>query len=196
MLIYKFRITLEENDNYVRDIEIKPSQTFEDFHNAILDCSALTVGEMASFFMCDIKWRKHQEITLVKTEEDNRRRPVSDKPAVKLMSETKLSQCIESPNEQLIYIYDFQKVHTFYIELFKIYDSKEEAAFPRCTKRVSDVPKVLKHIPGPEVGSIAEEEDEDVVDEFEVEFDDEQIGDDDSLMLGDFLEESASNEVS
>ena len=161
MIIYKFRITLEENDNYLREIEIKPGQTFEDFHKAILDCSLLSKDEMASFFICDIKWRKHQEITLVKTEEeDDRRRPISEKPPVKLMSETTLSNCINSPNEQLIYINDFQKVHTFYIELFKIYNSEEKAKFPRCVKKVSDLPKIIKTIPGGEPTSFVEEEDE------------------------------------
>jgi hypothetical protein len=194
MIIYKFRITLEENDSYLREIEIKPGQTFLDFHNAILDCSILTKEEMASFFICDIKWRKHQEITLVKMEEvEDRRRPATDRPPVKIMSETTLSTCINNPNEQLIYINDFQKVHTFYIELFKIYNSEEKATFPRCVKRVSDLPKIIKTIPGGEPSGFVEEEEE-VVDEFDVEFDDSQIGDDDSL-LGDIFEESSSADI-
>ncbi len=192
MLLYKFRITLEENDNFVREIEIRPGQTFEDFHNAMLDCTSLTKDEMASFFICDIKWRKHQEITLVKTEEDEDRRPRSDKPAVKLMSKTLLSDCINSPSEQLIYINDFQKVHTFYIELFKIYNSEEKASFPRCVKRVSDVPKtiVLKN------HAVEEEviEEEELASDFEDEFDETQISDEDAEIFGDIFEEPNSNE--
>jgi hypothetical protein len=190
MLIYKFRITLEENDNFLREIEIKPGHTFEDFHNAILDCSALNLGEMASFFICDIKWKKHQEITLVKAEdEDSRYR--GDKPPVKVMSETTLSNCIDNPNEQLIYIYDFQKVHTFYIELFKIYNSEEKGTFPRCVKRVSDVPKTLAHIPNPEAMAFEEEE---TTDEFEEELDEGAVDENDNLMLDDIFEETNPNE--
>jgi hypothetical protein len=189
MLIYKFRITLEENDNFLREIEVKPGQTFEDFHNAILECSALNIGEMASFFICDIKWRKHQEITLVKSEdEDSRNR--GDKPPVKIMSETKLSNCIDNPNEQLIYIYDFQKVHTFYIELFKIFNSEEKVIFPRCVKKVSDVPKTMTHIPNPEDTVYEEETVEEVIDEF----DPGSVEDDDSLLLDDIFEEANPND--
>jgi hypothetical protein len=192
MLVYKFRITLEENDSYLREIEIKPGQTFLDFHNALLDCSALTMGEMASFFICDIKWRKHQEITLIKNEE-NENRNRGDKPPVKLMSETPLNHCIDNPNEQLIYIYDSQKLFTFYIELFKIYNSEEKVTFPRCVKKVSDVPKTLTFIPSPEAIPLEEDEEESVP-EFDEKFDDGEIDEDESLMLDDIFEETNPNE--
>jgi hypothetical protein len=36
MAVYKFRISLEEDEDIVRDIEIRATQTFEDLHYAIL----------------------------------------------------------------------------------------------------------------------------------------------------------------
>jgi hypothetical protein len=198
MLIYKFRITLEENDNFLREIEIRPSQTFKDFHEAMLDCSALTLGELASFFICDIKWRKQQEITLVKAEDDENRAR-GDKPPVKIMSKTLLNNCIESPNEQLIYINDFQKMHTFYIELFKIYDNQEKiTTFPRCVKRFSDVPKTITQITNPGTMSNDEEETqaefEDELDDELMEDNDKLVSDEDNVMLDDIFEETNPNE--
>jgi hypothetical protein len=194
MLIYKFRITLEENENFVREIEIKPTQTFEDFHNALLDCTILEEDQMASFFVCDIQWRKHQEITLIETEEekDNRFKR-ADKPAPKLMSETTLNDCIDNPNAQLIYLNDLKNIHTFYIELFKIYDNNEEATFPRCVKRVSELPKTLVKAHNPEVVTF-EVEEPIAESEFEDEFDDTLIDDDSSLLMDDIFEETNPNE--
>jgi hypothetical protein len=195
MLIYKFRITLEENDNFLREIEIKPNQTFEDFHNALLECTTLEVEQLASFFICDIQWRKHQEITLIRTEEENEDHESKQVlPVPRLMSETTLNDCIDNPNAQLIYLNDQALVHTFYIELFKIYDSMEEAAtFPRCVKRISDLPKQAKNIPlqGP-VGY--DDEKEEAVDEFDEEFDESQIDDETDLEFDDILEDTNPNE--
>ena len=49
MHVYKFRIIAEDHENFFREIEIKPAHTFEDFHNAILDCVNMEDGEMAVF---------------------------------------------------------------------------------------------------------------------------------------------------
>jgi hypothetical protein len=189
MLIYKFRITLEENDDFLREIDIKPGQTFEDFHNAILECVTLTKGELASFYICDIKWRKHQEITL-KKDKDILARAKENAPPAMIMSKTVLSSCINNPNEQLIYIYDFQTLHTFYIELFKIYNTESNQAFPRCVKSVSDVPKTITIVPNSGEEIIDDEEPS----EFEDEFEDNQVIDDNDGIFGDFFEESNTNE--
>jgi hypothetical protein len=195
MLIYKFRITVEENDNFLREIEIRPSQTFEDFHNALLDCTTLETDQMASFFICDIQWRKHQEITLLRTEEEKDDRYIRDKsPIAKLMSETTLNDCIDNPNAQLIYLNDLKLIHTFYIELFKIYDNKETGVtFPRCVKRISDLPKPVKNITG-QLPSGYDEEKEETVNEFDQEFDESMINEDEDLMLDDILEDTNPNE--
>jgi hypothetical protein len=195
MLIYKFRITLEENDNFLREIETRPGQTFEDFHNALLDCTALETDQMASFFICDMQWRKHQEITLVRTEEENDDRyKRNELHASKLMSETTLNDCIDNPNAQLIYLNDLKLIHTFYIELFKIYDNKEAGAtFPRCVKRTSDLPKPVKNITA-QIPSGYDEEKEETVDEFDQEFDESSINEDEDLMLDDILEDTNPSE--
>ncbi len=189
MLIYKFRITFEENDDFLREIDVLPKHTFADFHKAILKCVSLTPDEPASFFMCDIKWKKHQEITLKK---DTALRDDPTKPPIKIMSKTTLSSLINNPNEQLIYIYDSQKLHTFYIELFKIFNSVEKVSeFPRCVKSIADVPKTIKIVPTAE-GIVLPEEDEPA--DFEDEFEEEEIIDEDASIFGDVFEDLNSTE--
>ena len=64
MLIYRFKITCEEHDGFLREIEIQPNQTFLDFHHIIIDSSELLHCERASFFMTDKKYKKDKEISL------------------------------------------------------------------------------------------------------------------------------------
>ena len=64
MLIYRFRITCEEHDGFLREIEIQPGQTFLDFHHILLDSAELLHCERASFFNMDKKYKKDKEISL------------------------------------------------------------------------------------------------------------------------------------
>ena len=189
MLIYKFRVTLEDNDDFLREIEIKPNQTFEEFHNQLMGCISLTKGEMASFFLCDSKWRKQQEITLVDFSEGAEEAEEGEGKTL-LMAKTQLKDIINSPNEKLIYIYDFMKMYTFFIELYKIYSCDEKIVYPRCVKSVSDIPKTMASNAVARKGEAVAEEAED---EFSEEFDESEI-EDDEKMFDDIYEDPNSNE--
>ena len=58
MIIYRFRITSEEHENFLREIDIQPKQTFFDFHLAIVEAAELLHCERASFFPTDKKYKK------------------------------------------------------------------------------------------------------------------------------------------
>ncbi|PJB14623.1 MAG: hypothetical protein CO118_07650, partial [Flavobacteriales bacterium CG_4_9_14_3_um_filter_32_8] len=88
MNIYKFRVTIEDNSDKVifRDIEIKSTQTFEDFHQIILKAFNFDNSQMASFYVSDEDWNKAQEIALFDmqlTEEEGLK--------VLIMSETEIN---------------------------------------------------------------------------------------------------------
>jgi hypothetical protein len=190
MLIYKFKIVNDENDNFYREIEIKPGNTFKDFHNMLGDCIKFNPGEMASFYICDNKWNKVQEISLCDMDEpDEREKDAEDdaKP-VKMMDDVKLKESIIDPHQRMIYVYDFLKMHTFYIELSKITDGDEKISYPRCIKSVSDIQKPKKIIPKNEEIHEPEEEIIDETDEF---FNvDDTIFDEGDINLGDSFEDS------
>lgn len=168
MLIYKFKIINDEIDNFYREIEIKPGHTFKDFHDIMVDCIKLTPGEMASFYICDSRWNKLQEVSLLDMNEgdDSEKDPESNAKPVKLMSDVKLKESIIDPHQRMIYVYDFLKMHTFYIELSKITDGDEKNQYPRCTKSVSDIIRPKKIQPKPDEIIDKEEEIIDETDEF------------------------------
>jgi hypothetical protein len=190
MLIYKFKIINDENENFYREIEIKPGNTFKDFHDLLGECIKFNPGEMASFYICDNKWNKIQEISLVDMGEPEDKHEVLDKETkpVKLMTNVKLKESIIDPNQRMIYVYDFLKMHTFYIELSKITEGDEKVNYPRCTKSVSDIAKPKKIIPKNEEIEEEAEEAEEESDEFFNE--DDTNFDEGDLNLGEGFEET------
>lgn len=135
MAVYKFRITFEDFEDICRDIEIRPSQTFFDFHRAILGSIGFDEKHAGSFFVSDDSWRKGQEITLLEKDLE---------PGVKLMKNVKISSFIEQPNQKFIYLYDIQVLWTFQIQLIKIAKEDETSGYPRVTRTVGQPPKQYK----------------------------------------------------
>lgn len=127
---------LEDIDDFYRDIEITAGDTFEHFHNAILQATDLSGKELASFYICDSKWNRRKEIALIDMNggEEQENAPL-------IMSKCKLSQFIDDPHQRIIYIYDFLNMYEFYIELSKIIPMEKGAKYPRCIKKSGEIPR-------------------------------------------------------
>jgi hypothetical protein len=135
MAIYKFRVTFEDYEDIYRDIEIRASNTFYDFHEIILQSISFDNKHAASFFVSDDFWRKGTEITLLQEDIE---------PGVKLMKNIKISSCIEQPNQRFIYLYDKKVLWSFLIELIKLVPEDVKVKYPRCLKSVGQAPKQYK----------------------------------------------------
>jgi hypothetical protein len=145
MYTYKFRLLFDEVEDFVRDYEILASQTFQDFHNIIIESiKGLNDKELASFYICDGRWDKQIEITLIdmdmvsNTEEDDMPRTI--------MSEAVLSDFIDDPHQRLIYEYDFLNLKTFYIELLKTFESNSNGKYPQCVHAKEEIPKFMLNL--------------------------------------------------
>lgn len=162
MIIYKFKTRFEENDDFLREIELRADQTFEDFHQAILGNLGLDPGMLASFYICDHRYRKLKEIQLVdKTTQESRGEnpdseegPPENKNKTLLMHECVLKDYIDDPHQRLMFLYDPMNQWTFYIELVKINPADKSQSYPRFSKSVGPVPQELvatpKQVPGVE----------------------------------------------
>ena len=121
MTIYGFRVILDfKQADIFRDIEISSEDTFEDFHNTIVQAFALNSGEMASFYKSDDHWNQGDEISLF---------AVDEKAFV--MSDWSLKQMCTEVGDKLLYIFDFLNMWTFYVELMKINEPKSGESYPR-----------------------------------------------------------------
>lgn len=150
MLIYRFRITCEEHDGFLREIEIQPNQTFLDFHHIMLDSSELLHCDRASFFITDKKYKKDKEISLkagkrqVRKYDEDLDQVITESLAVPLMKTEKLKNYIEDPHQKMIYEFIGRDIFSFHIELFKIFPADGLHSFPRCIKRVAELPKMAE----------------------------------------------------
>lgn len=144
MQAYRFRLLHDDQEDFIRDIEIKPGQSFRDFHDIILKSVGLEGQELASFFVCDRKWNKTKEITLINmmTEAestadslDDDDAPVKVRIPVSVMDEVKVRDVIEDPHQRLLYEYDFLNPRTFFIELTRILDADEKKVYPLCVRQ-------------------------------------------------------------
>jgi hypothetical protein len=147
MLIYRFRITCEEHDPFLREIEIQPNQTFLDFHHILLESAELLHCERASFFNTDKKYKKDKEISLkaekrlVRKYDEDLDQVVTETLDLPLMKTEKLKNYIEDPHQKMIYEFVGRDIFSFHIELFKIFPSDGVISYPRCIKRVAELPK-------------------------------------------------------
>ncbi|MFZ4548059.1 MAG: IS1096 element passenger TnpR family protein [Bacteroidales bacterium] len=144
MTAYRFRVLFEEQEDFLRDIEIKPGQTFKDFHDVILKSVEIEGKELASFFICDPRWNKQREITLIdmglkepdpEFDDDDDRKPVNIPIPVAIMEDVKIKEVIDDPHQRILFEYDFLNPRVFFIELMKIVDTDPKKEYPVCVKK-------------------------------------------------------------
>ena len=155
MHVYKFRVLLEDQDDFLRDYEIGSKQTFGDFHRILVDSLSLDGKELASFSVCDSNWKKLKEITLIDMMDAS---PESDdsfeedeEPKFRMpmfvMDDVKIKDMIDDPHQRLIYEYNFLNPRLFFIELIKISESVPGVEYPVCVKKAGELTKTVVPLP-------------------------------------------------
>ncbi len=147
MHVFKFRMKIRENDEFVRDFELLANQTFLNFHELIHEHITFKGKELASFFICNQNWKKQQEITLIDMQEDQEEIEKTPRPKAIMMEDARLKDFIEDPHQLIRYEYNFLNPQVFFLELIKIYKTEKEN-FPQCTfsKGTQDAPATSEHI--------------------------------------------------
>ncbi|MGB5943058.1 MAG: hypothetical protein WBG71_09270 [Leeuwenhoekiella sp.] len=121
-MIYRFRIILDTEEDIFRDIEIDQKATLEDLHNAINQGFGFDGTEMASFYTSEGDWRPGEEIVLFDMEE-------SEEP-VRVMAYTTIDELVDKDQTQLIYVYDFLNLWTFFVELADVVEPEDGILYP------------------------------------------------------------------
>jgi hypothetical protein len=187
MLVYKFRVVLEQDDTIYRDIELKPAQFFSDFNTIILKAFGFDDKHEASFYSTNDSWIMGEEISLNK------------KDGIKLMSKIPLAQFIDDPHQKFIYVYDYLVEWNFLIELMTVTEVATKETYPRIVKTEGIAPKQYGNEPIAEkeaelfeaeeiydasetddMGEEGEEKEESEDDESQDEFGDDEFSTDDS----------------
>lgn len=181
MAVYRFRVTFEDNEEVYREIEIKSTQNFEDFHNVIVQSIGFDNLHDASFYISDDYFRKGDEITLRPISDDEKElRALKKMPPKRQMNKCKMAALIDDPHQKFVYVYDLKTGWTFLVELIKIVADDAKISYPKIVKSAGEAPKQYK---ASNMAAPVDEDDED--------FDDEEHGDDEAYASAHSEDETA-----
>ena len=134
-MIYKITFSCDEGEHFRRVFEADSEATFFDLHKAILESVKYPDDQMTSFFMCNDRWEKEQEVTLVEMDSnfdyDNM-----------VMSETHLSDLIKEQGQRLIYIFDPMFERCFFGSVKEILPGHMEGV--KCVESTGKAPQQLQ----------------------------------------------------
>jgi hypothetical protein len=140
MALYRFRVTFEDYDEVVREIDIKSNQTFEDLHRAIHNSTGYNAEFPSSFYISNDQWTKGDEITYLPNQKRINR-------GVPLMGNVKLRSFIDDPHQKFYYTFNFDRPFDFHVELLKIIlEEAKGVTYPAVIKSVGEAPKQFGNI--------------------------------------------------
>lgn len=175
MAIYRFKVSFEDYDDVIREIDIKSNQTFEELHRALHASTGYPVEASSSFYVSNDFWIKGEEIAFLPNARKVER-------GVALMENTKLSKFIDDPHQKFYYTYNFDRPFDFHVELMKIMlEEDEQKIYPCLFKSSGQAPKIPGSVVVP-VSGVAKEK---IMDDFDFlndeEFDPENLEEVDHL---------------
>jgi hypothetical protein len=151
--MYKIRVILDSKEDVIRTVLVDDNINLESLHTAIAASFGFAGQEMASFYRTDDEWNQGEEIPLFNMAE------AGDDIS---MQSCMLADTLPEENSKLIYVYDFLKMWTFYVDLVEISPEKRED-LPQTILVVGDIPAEA-----PEKEFIADELDDGFDDEGDI----------------------------
>jgi hypothetical protein len=150
MLIYRFRITAADHEDFLREIEIQPGQTFLELHHLLAETAEAKNITAASFSTSDKTQKVKHEITLkpvqkpVRRYDDDLGEVVIEKVTLPLMKDARIKNFIEDPHQLFIYEIQAKDSYRLSVELFKIAQSEGVFSYPRISRRSGELRKVAE----------------------------------------------------
>ncbi|QTD38293.1 hypothetical protein JL193_03050 [Polaribacter batillariae] len=148
--MYKIRVILDTKEDILRTILVNNTFNLEDLHFTIAQSFGFNGQEMASFYRTDDEWNQGEEIPLFNMAEAGE--GISMKTCT-------LVETLPEENQKLIYVYDFLKMWTFYVDVVEI-TSEIKKDLPEIVLSVGEIPDKA-----PEKEFIADKLDSDFDDE-------------------------------
>lgn len=134
-MIYRFKITSSEIEDFVREIEIGDEQTFLELHNAIQESLGYDNSQMASFYQIDTEGERGIEVALfeMNTEDD-------DNMNVVAMDVAMIREFVTKENPEMIYVFDFFSNRYFNMKLVKKGIAKANENYPKICLTQGEAP--------------------------------------------------------
>lgn len=131
--MYKFRVILDTKEDVIREIALLRDFTLEDLHQTIVSAFGFDGTEMASFYHTDEEWNQGEEIPLFNMSEQV--------GGLSQMSDYKLDMVFNKQNKNLIYVYDFLNLWTFFVEFISEFNEVEDKSIPLLLFSLGELPQ-------------------------------------------------------
>lgn len=129
MAILRFRVYWEDDESIYRDVVIKHTQNFADLHYCILKSYEFDNKHKATFYRSNDNWLRGREISLEKYDDK------VYKVDPMIMVNVTMGSEIKDPNQKFIYVYDFNKLWTFMVELINVdKEENKKIVYPTCIR--------------------------------------------------------------
>ncbi|MDR1983875.1 MAG: plasmid pRiA4b ORF-3 family protein [Prevotellaceae bacterium] len=118
MAIYKYKLTIESNKNFVRECEIEDDSTLYDLHRYIQNELDFDDAQLAMFFISNQKWERIKSI-----------------PAFDLgngsMDSVVISDLVDDGENNLLYVFDMFNNRHLQIEFMSEVEETYRTTYPR-----------------------------------------------------------------
>ena len=118
--IYRIRAILDDREDIIRDFEIEANSSLNDLHYYINKSFGFNGTELACFYKSNSKWEQGEELPLIDLNEENQS-----------LAKILINEILTDSLKQLIYVYDFFKLWTFYIQVVEEVEIVENQNYPR-----------------------------------------------------------------
>ena len=152
MAVYRFKVSFEDYDDVIREVDIKSTHTFEDLHRAIHLSTGYKPEHSSSFYISNDQWIKGEEITYMPNQKRIDR-------GVPLMDKVKLLSYIDDPHQKFYYTFNFDRPFDFHVELMKIIlDETPGTSYPAVIKSAGEAPKQFGNVVAPSAAPAASDD--------------------------------------
>ena len=139
---YRFEISLPTSSDFRCEIAVGGEQTFQQFHDKIVETLNYDSSQMASFFTLDRMGNRVKEIALMDmTTEDEENETL-------VMDNTKISDIIKPGCLELEYVYDFFSNKYFKVEYAGEYIRDSSDVMPVCVACEGDISEQFSYEDG------------------------------------------------
>lgn len=136
-MIYVFKISSQEKEDFIIEVKIKADQTFLKLHNVIQDCVGYDASQIASFYTKSIDGLREKEVALFEMSSEE------EELDVMVMDVTMIRELVNDNTKELMYVYDFFSDRYFDIELISTEKDDSSATYPFCSLVEGNAPKQI-----------------------------------------------------
>lgn len=132
---YRFEISLPNSSEFRCEIAINGDQTFQQFHDKIVETLGYDGSQMASFFTLDKMGNRVKEIALMEMSADD-----DGDNSTLVMDVTMIREVVNASCIELEYVYDFFANKYFKVEYAGEYIGDSADVLPLCVYCDGDIP--------------------------------------------------------